>query len=276
MFEQKKPLVSIIIPSWFIPNTHGRYGQDEVYSVASKCLERLLAVTPRELFELIIIDNGSTLQTKNISSDLKPLGWYWSQADILIINEINLGFGKAVNQGIERATGEFIVQINNDILVFDKWLENILKAFEIEKNPPIGMIMPNLIKKEYQKDCVGENGKLDFEKILKLKTENVVLRNIDVLEPHAQFGSLWCIKKSLVDKLIEQDGFFFDPQFEFLFREDRDVYQRIYALGYDTYRINTSRVYHAGNLSVNKVEGHKEISAKNRELYKKKWEGKEK
>jgi GT2 family glycosyltransferase len=276
MFEQKKPLVSIIIPSWFIPNSHGRYGKNEVYYVASKCLERLLDVTPRELYELIIIDNGSTLQTKDISTELKPLEWYWSQADILIKNDSNLGFGKAVENGIEKATGEIICQMNNDILVFDKWLENILEAFKKEMDPPIGMIMPNLIKKEFQKDCVGENGKLYFEKVLKLKSEDVVLRNIDVLEPHAQFGSLWCIKKELVDRLIETDGFFFDPQFEFLFKEDRDVYQRIYSLGAETYRINTSRVFHAGNLTVNKVEGHKEISKKNRELYEKKWGGKEK
>jgi GT2 family glycosyltransferase len=40
----------------------------------------------------------------------------------LFINEKNLGFPIAVNQGIRAAKGEIIIILNNDTLVTPKWL----------------------------------------------------------------------------------------------------------------------------------------------------------
>jgi len=274
----KKIKVSICIPSWFEPGMTGRYNDiNETYMIASQCLKRLLEVTPRDLFELIIVDNGSTLKTEDIPDDWLPLEWYWDQADVLIKNETNLGFGPAVNQAVAKAKGEYILQMNNDVIVLSGWLEHILEAFtHDELDPPVGLVMPNIIKKEFQKDCVDEkNNKLDIEKVFKLKVEDLVLRNQNIYERHAQFGSLWCLKKSLADKLIKQDGFFFDPQFEFAFKEDRDLYQRIYAMGFDSYRVNKTRVAHVGNLSVTKLKDRKKYTIPNAEKFKKKWEGKE-
>lgn len=279
MFKKKQPKVSIIIPSWFKEGMSGHYNDiNETYYIASRCLERLLKVTDRSLYELIIIDNGSTLKTKDIPFDWMPLEEYWSYADKLIKNETNLGFGPAVNQGVNKATGEYILQMNNDVIVLEGWLEAILEAFtHTELHPPVGMIMPNLIKLPYQSDCANEKGnKLDIEKVFALKREKLVLRNEDIYERHAQFGSLWCLKKELSDKLIKQDGYFFDPQFRMAFKEDRDLYQRIYAMELDTYRTNKTRVGHVGNLTVTKLENRKQYTEANREKYSKKWGGKEK
>jgi len=278
MFK-KRPKVSIVIPSWFQPNQNGRYGENETYYIASRCMKRLKeTLKDRKDVEIILIDNGSTLKTSELPSDWLSLKWYWKQANVLIKNNTNLGFGPAVNQGIAKARGEYIIQMNNDIIVLEGWLESILEAFtHTELDPPVGMIMPNLIKKEYQKDCLNEKGnKLDIEKVFALSRENLYLRNEDIYERHAQFGSLWCLKKELVDKLVKQDGFFFDPQFKMAFKEDRDLYQRIYALGFDTYRTNKTRVGHVGNLSVTKLENRKQYTDANREKYAKKWGGKEK
>jgi GT2 family glycosyltransferase len=260
------PKVSIIIPSWFAPSQDGKYGIDETFKVAAICLDRLLKHTPTGLCQLILIDNGSS----RVLDD--KLRWYWESANILIKNETNLGFGPAVNQGITAADTEFIIQMNNDILVFDGWLEAILEAFDhIELKPPVGIVMPNLVKKEYQKDCLDERGKLDFYKVLALPKEKLVLRNYGVYEPGAEFGSCWCLKKELADKLIAKDGFFFDPQFLMMFKEDRDLYKRVRLFGYETYRTNKTRVLHVGNLSVNKLENHKQISLENRKRFNRKW-----
>jgi len=263
----KKIKVSIIIPSWFEPGMTGRYNDiNETYMIASQCLKRLLEVTPRDLFELIIVDNGSTLKTEDVPDDWLPLEWYWDQADILIKNETNLGFGGALNQAIAKANGEFVLQLNNDILMWSDWLEEILDVFEQPLEPPVGMVMPALEKSGRR-----------FEEIINCKKEDIDMTiNADKYGVHAQFGSCWCMKKSLLDKLYKNDGFYFDPQFKMLFKEDRDLYQRVYQLGLETYRAHRVRVHHVGNVSVSKLVGHKDISKNNRKLYEKKWSGKEK
>lgn len=275
--SDKGKLVSIVIPSWFTPGMSGHYNDiNETYYVASRSLERLLSVTDRDLFELIIIDNGSTLKTEDIPNDWLSLESYWSKADKLIRNDENLGFGPAVNQGVMQASGEYIIQMNNDIIVFYGWLDAVLEVFEHDELiPPVGLVMPNVIKKEYQKDCLNEkNNKLDIEKVFSLDVKDLVLRNENIYERHAQFGSLWCLKKDIADKLIEQDGFFLDPQFKFAFKEDRDLYQRIYAMGLDSYRTNKTRVGHVGNLTVTKLKDRKQYTVPNAEKFEKKWAGK--
>lgn len=280
MAEKTKPIVSVIIPSWFTPNQHGRWGINETFYISAECLYRFLAVTPRDKFELIIIDNGSTLsdadilldETDNPGKYKYTVTKYFTQADKLISNPTNLGFGPAINQGIGVASGEYIIQVNNDILVWEGWMDALLEVFtHTELQPPVGVVMPNLIKSNFQKDCLRPDGKIDFLKMLTLDVKNIVLPHPDVYELGAEFGSLWIIKKELVDKLIEQDGFFFDPQFLIGMSEDRDVWIRIRKLGYQTYRTNKTRVGHLGNLTISKIPDHKKYTTENREKLKKKW-----
>ena len=57
--------------------------------------------------EIIFIDNGSSLKTK------QALKEFCQKYDIkLIRNEKNLGFAAANNQGIEIATGDYILHLN--------------------------------------------------------------------------------------------------------------------------------------------------------------------
>jgi len=272
MEKRQQPKVSIVIPSWFKEGQDGRYGKSETYYIAQECLKRLTEVTPRELYELIIIDNGSTLDEDDLPrerAEMEP--WlkiedYWDKADILIRNKKNLGFGGGMNQGLAVANGEYVIQINNDILLWEGWLEELLDVYNQNFSPAVGMVMPAL-----------EKSGMRFPEALKAKKEEIDMEtNADKYGVHAQFGSCWCIRKDLLEKLYKQDGFYFDPQFSMLFKEDRDLYQRVYALGLETYRTHKTRVHHVGNLTVSKIEGRKEISANNRKLYEEKWEGREK
>jgi len=280
-FKRIRPKVSIVIPSWFTPTQHGRYGKHETFWFAGECLHRLLEVTPTELFELIIIDNGSTLSSSDLqdhfkdeydtSIDISKLDKdfkyftpenYWHAADITIRNKINLGFGPACNQGFALARGEFIVCLNNDILVWEGWLETMLEDFvycEENLHPPCGVLMPALEKTH--KDAREE---------LKLKTPDLS-KNKGQFAGQAEFGSLWMIKKSLMDELKQKDGYYFDEQFLGGFQEDRDLWRRIRQMGYETYRTHNTRVYHLGNLTMSKLENRKIYTNANREKFKKKW-----
>jgi len=93
-FERTTPKVSIIIPSWFIPGQDGKYGKNETFWFAQECLSRLLKVTPREDYELIIIDNGSTLDlgVNDVPDGEMSVEEYFSRfyADIVIKNNLTV------------------------------------------------------------------------------------------------------------------------------------------------------------------------------------------
>ena len=114
----KKDFVSIIIPNYFM-NVSGKiiqYGDEQEW-FARYCFEKIRKYTKLP-YELILIDNGSVHSQELLRK----------YADVLIVNRENLGFAKAVNQGIRIAKGEWIIQMNNDIWVWDGWLEAARKA----------------------------------------------------------------------------------------------------------------------------------------------------
>jgi GT2 family glycosyltransferase len=65
--------------------------------------------------------------------------------------------------------------------------------------------------------------------------------------------------------LIAVDGFIFDENFKLGFGEDRDLWDRIRDIGYETYRTHNVRVYHVGNMSIKKIKNRKEFTEKNHE-----------
>lgn len=262
-FERTKPLVSVCIPSWFEPGQHGRHGENETFFIADKCLDRLVETIAsyRDSVEIIIVDNGSTLEGTEE---------YFKKADIVIRNPFNLGFAPAMNQSLNMARGKYVIAMNNDILVIgNNWIDKLLEIFEKEFHPPVGLAMPNLIRKEYQKDCVGDNGKIDFNKVLQLKEEEVILRHSDKYDTSAEFGSMFVLKRSLLEKIREINGGYevYNERFKVGFGEDRYLYHQVRKLGFETYRTNKLRVCHVGGMSMSKLKdkpGVRELIDENR------------
>lgn len=277
MYDRKIPKVSIIIPSWFKEDQHGKYCKNETYWFASECIKRLFAVTPKDLFELIIIDNGSTLNDNLIFTsemppeaigigevfmpehlrNLMPMSQYWGSADILVRNKKNLGFAPACNQGFAIARGEYIVCLNNDILVWPGWLETMIDDFETNKNRPdnIGMLMPALAL-----------DLRDARKALELPMINLKAHH-DVFSSRAEFGSLWMAPRAILRQVAaNRDGYqVFDENFKLGMGEDRWLYREIRMLGYETYRTHNTRVFHQGNMTIGKVKDRRDYTGANRE-----------
>lgn len=265
------PKYSIVIPSWFTASGQdGKYGKHETFSFAFQCMERLVSTLEGLDYELIVIDNGSSLDEMALriqraafplSFALNPIEKYWSNATVLVRNQKNLGFAPACNQGFKLATGEWFICMNNDILVWPGWLEQMEKSFlEIEHlsksgelKDQVGVLMPALMK---------ETG--DAREALKIERPDLS-RNYDKFGVGAEFGSLWMARKSFLDQLVQNDGYLYDEQFKMGMGEDRDLWDRVRMAGKETYRTHKIRVWHQGNMSWGKLEGHKEFSEKNRE-----------
>lgn len=73
--------------------------------------------------QIIVVDNGSQDATRDVARD--------ARVDLLAFAE-NRGFAYAVNEGIRSATGDWVLILNNDVVLQPDWLERILASAERE------------------------------------------------------------------------------------------------------------------------------------------------
>ncbi|TKB91600.1 MAG: glycosyltransferase [Nitrospira sp.] len=115
---------SIIIPTW------------NKVELTRQCLTALAAATTDVSFEVIIVDNGSTDGTREFLSELK--------GDVqIILNDQNLGFAKACNQGARAARGKYLVFLNNDTIPQSQWLNPLVS--EVDEHSDVGIVGSKLL-----------------------------------------------------------------------------------------------------------------------------------
>jgi GT2 family glycosyltransferase len=113
------PLVSIIVPAY------------NRVAVTRTCLDALAVSGASALQpEIIVADDASSDGTADLQEHFPHVR--------VISNAYNVGFIRNCNRAAARATGEFVVFLNNDAVVFSGWLDWLLET--IEDNPRIGSV----------------------------------------------------------------------------------------------------------------------------------------
>jgi GT2 family glycosyltransferase len=102
--------ISAIIPTW--------NRADLLRSILAN-----LAGQTRPPEQVIVVDNGSTDTTQLVARELG--------ADIAVFPE-NRGFAAAVNEGVARAKGDWVLILNNDVVLESEWLERLVASAEEE------------------------------------------------------------------------------------------------------------------------------------------------
>ncbi|MDQ4076936.1 MAG: glycosyltransferase family 2 protein [Chloroflexota bacterium] len=118
----RKPLVSVIIPTW--------NGRDHL----ERCLPSVVG-QGYEPVEIIVVDNGSTDGT---------VGWLareWGEVRVLALPR-NVGFASGVNAGLSIARGGLIALLNNDTEAEPDWLARLVEA--ACRHPDAGMVASKL------------------------------------------------------------------------------------------------------------------------------------
>lgn len=91
--------------------------------VLKECLSALLRQDlPKRNFEVIVVDDGSKDETKEVTAEFKKKDW-----NFIYIYQDNQGQGVARNTGIDKAEGEIIVMIGDDIIVKKDFLSEHLR-----------------------------------------------------------------------------------------------------------------------------------------------------
>lgn len=98
----------------------------------------------RSIYENIKDINYEVLVIDNLSTDGTPLKIIEEFPKVkMLINEENLGFGKANNIGFKNASGEYILVLNPDTRVIEKSIENMIKFMGMNKD--VGILTCKLL-----------------------------------------------------------------------------------------------------------------------------------
>lgn len=124
------PFVSVVIITW----NAQRYVKD--------CLDSVIKSLQGIVYEIIVIDNGSTDSTKDLLSSYKNKG---TNINILF-KDHNLGVAKARNVGLKQAQGKYIWILDIDTVVNQTVLSAMIDF--MESNRKCGLCATKLISSE--------------------------------------------------------------------------------------------------------------------------------
>jgi GT2 family glycosyltransferase len=87
-----------------------------------------------ENYRVILVDNGSS------AGDLRTAKCCLRDLDVLIENEVNRGFAKAVNQGLRVSDAPYVCIQNNDTVMYQRGYARMIA--HLEPDPALGIIGP--------------------------------------------------------------------------------------------------------------------------------------
>jgi GT2 family glycosyltransferase/glycosyltransferase involved in cell wall biosynthesis/Tfp pilus assembly protein PilF len=235
-------LISIIIP------VHNEFDYTKL------CIESIYRYTTT-VFELILINNASTDQTPEYLNDIAGV--------IAIKNKTNHGYVKAVNEGIKKATGDYILLLDNDTIVTTSWLDNLIEC--IESEPTIGIVGP-YTNHASNSQLINVNYKtIEQLQEIAIKFSKQGADSCFEVNDISKFCML--IKKEVIDNIGLLDEEFFPG-----FYADKDFCRRAQAAGYRLKCAGNVFVHHFGGRTFKNLDiSVEELSIKNKELFDKKW-----
>ncbi|OGS22108.1 MAG: hypothetical protein A3J83_03820 [Elusimicrobia bacterium RIFOXYA2_FULL_40_6] len=241
--EEKKKLTSIIMLT---------YNQ---LKHTKACIESLKKYTDRS-YELIIVDNGSTDGTPKYLKSIK------GKSIKLILNNSNLAFAKGCNQGIRIAKGDYILLLNNDILLTAGWLGKMIDCLESDKS--IGMVGPRSNSAEFLQ-------KADFKKYKNDKDLQRFAQAFSMNYTGDYQKTFWIIGFCMLlhRKVVDQVGLL-DERFGPGGYEDYDYCFRVGQAGYKIVIAGDVYIHHEGGKSSVHPEYDK-FRTRNRGIFIDKW-----
>ena len=178
-------------------------------------------------FKIIIIDNSKSKKTFDLIKDFPNIDYFQTNK--------NLGYGKANNLGVNKATTPFIMILNPDILINHQAIQILHEKFHLYKNA--GILAPSLYDNDKKRRSNGSISRLknNISKFSTLKHKNF-----------AQGDT--CFDFVVGCSLFMRRDFFqtiggFDGDF-FMYFEDNDLCDRVYKNNKYVVEIPDSKMIH--------------------------------
>lgn len=200
-----------------------------------------------------LLDNDLLEMTKEAVSTIKPyvdelilvnqgsvvgLEWLKNTADVYIHNEVSGGFPLTAIQGMEKATGDYVFLLNNDIKFSGDWVTPLIEIMDEET----AIVHPN---------CIEWGGKFYHG-------------TKDIINGTPRDG-LFFSAFLLNPKIYKEIGGW-SQDYDFWGYDDWDYYIRTRKAGYKTILTNRVCYWHKGGATMNKI-GREKYSEKNKQIF---------
>jgi GT2 family glycosyltransferase len=127
MSKTEKKKVSFLIVTW--------NNED----IITDCIDTLFAFSPVEN-EVIVVDNQSKDRTCDVIRER------YGDKVILIEAGANLGFSKANNLALTKASGDYVLYTNPDVIFIEDIVTPMIDV--LDANPDVGVVSPMLLNKD--------------------------------------------------------------------------------------------------------------------------------
>lgn len=208
------------------------------------CLESLQP-TIKPGVTVVLVDNGSSDATAEYLASLRDVH--------IITNSVNLGCAAAWNQGVGSCDTDWIVILNNDVILPSGWLEGLM-TFAEENS--LDIVSPAIREGEYNYD-INEYSKSFITRM------NIVKR-MGIAD-----GICFMVRRQVFEKVGLFDEMFRIGQFE-----DKDFFRRAKLAGFRLGTTGRSFIHHFGSITQKSIKLTKAAGpyeAENRAYYRKKW-----
>ena len=216
------------------------------YSLTKQTIDSVINQLIPFAYEIILVDNASTDGSiQQLKEDFN------SQEEFIhiIINNSNLGFGRANNIGMKLSKGEYILLLNSDTVVGEDCLEKCLN--QIQDQVEVGALGCKVVLGDGSLDHACKRGfptpKASLYYFLKLDRKNPMkyglydalhLGEDEVGEVDALMGAFMLMPRKVLDEVG-----LFDEDY-FMYGEDIDLCYRIKSAGYKVLYYPEARIIH--------------------------------
>lgn len=233
-----RPDVSVIIVNW---NTAHLLG-----ACLRSVFEQCKAIKP----EVIVVDNHSADGSAQLVREQFPNA-------ILIANEQNLGFAKANNQGLEIASGRYLLLLNPDTVVLDGAIDKMVAFADNEKPEQLGIVTCKLLNDDltlqrsvhkfysFSRSFVENRfftdlaSKLGF--LRKMQSHGWAHDELKTID--WAYGAVMLFSREFLDKVGMLDERFF------IYAEEMDYFMRAKKAGRKSWFLPMAEIIHIGRAS---------------------------
>ncbi|MGE4357002.1 MAG: glycosyltransferase family 2 protein [Candidatus Omnitrophota bacterium] len=192
-------------------------------------------------FEIILIEN------EPVDSLLREIEKLFPQVKI-IVNRKNFFYAHAQNQGIRESKGEFVLSLNNDIILDKNFIKEAIDTINIDKR--IGIVAGRILS--YEGKYIDSAGQLltPMRKPLERGYKEKYVGQFDKAGfVFGACGACAFYKRIMLEEIKLKEGEYFDDSYG-LFYEDLDLNWRANRQGWKAYYNPKMLAYHLRGHSV--------------------------
>jgi len=221
------------------------FNQDKI---TEELLESITATNTYQNMEVIVVDNGSTVN---------PVPkWTTKYPDVKFIrSEANLGFSGGNNIGIAQADGDYYFLVNNDTEFTPGLVQKLVDILDI--HPEVGIISPKLVY-DFDRSVIQYVGftLVDYytcrnQAVGKNEKDTGQYDNLLGQTGYCHGGAMMVKRETCEKAGLMADNFF-------IYYEEVDWGERINKSGYQAWVRGDATIYHKESMTVGKKSPFKE------------------